>query len=83
MTVLRCSSGAEHRAGSVQGEEAGAQQLNSQAVPSEGAGGLEGHTKLPWGTGVKEQLRLPTSEGCSFPAQGRLPAVLLQDVPLR
>lgn len=53
------------------------------AVHSEGTEGLWGNMKLPWGTGIKEQLSLPTSEVCSFPTHGQLLAMLLQDTLLR
>jgi len=69
---------------SAKGEKgSGVQQLNTHAehlaVHSEGTGGVRGDTTLPWGTGVKEQLSVPASKGCSFPAQGQLLAMLLQD----
>lgn len=83
LTVLPCSSQAEHKAGyaNAGGEEEGGHS-NSTHMQG-GTESLWGDTKLPWGTGVKKHLSLPTSEGCSFPTQGQLLATLLQDTGLR
>lgn len=52
-------------------------------VHLEGTGGLWGDTKLLWTVGVKELIRLLTSEHCSFLSQGQLLPTQLQDMPLR